>query len=139
MDNYAHIFYNKEELYKQYDGIVGATIINLFSFSKKENFVIFNNFNYKSKMHRVFLESALLLCTTHKIDIYLNMSLFSFLYFKYFIIKKRNSHIFRIRDAQEIGVNIEEVAEFEAASYNHSIYVFDDIYNAYYQKNYGRK
>ena len=132
MDNY-------EELYKQYDGILGATIINIFSFSKKDNYIVFNNFDYKNKLHRVFLESAFLLSTTHKMDIYLNMPLHSFLYFKYFVIKKRGEKVFRIRDAQENGVNIEEVAEFEAKSYNHTISVFDDIYDAYYNKIYGRR
>lgn len=128
-----------EELYKQYDGILGATIINIFSFSKKDNYIVFNNFDYKNKLHRVFLESAFLLNTTHKMDIYLNMPLHSFLYFKYFVIKKRGEKVFRIRDAQENGINIEEVAEFEAKSYNHTISVFDDIYNAYYKKIYGRR
>lgn len=132
MDNY-------EELYKQYDGILGATIINIFSFSKKDNYIVFNNFDYKNKLHRVFLESAFLLSTTHKMDIYLNMPLHSFLYFKYFVIKKRGEKVFRIRDAQENGVNIEEVAEFEAKSYNHTISIFDDIYDAYYKKIYGRR
>ena len=132
MDNY-------EELYKQYDGILGATIINIFSFSKKDNYIVFNNFDYKNKLHRVFLESAFLLSTTHKMDIYLNMPLHSFLYFKYFVIKKRGEKVFRIRDAQENGINIEEVAEFEAKSYNHTISVFNDIYNAYYKKIYGRR
>ena len=132
MDNY-------EELYKQYDGILGATIINIFSFSKKNNYIVFNNFDYKNKLHRVFLESAFLLSTIHKMDIYLNMPLYSFLYFKYFVIKKRGEKVFRIRDAQENGINIEEVAEFEAKSYNHTISIFDDIYNAYYKKIYGRR
>ena len=134
MDNY-----NYEDLYKQYDGILGATIINIFSFSKKDNYIVFNNFDYKNKLHRVFLESAFLLSTTHKMYIYLNMPLHSFLYFKYFVIKKRGEKVFRIRDAQENGINIEEVAEFEAKSYNHTISVFDDIYNAYYKKIYGRR
>ena len=128
-----------EELYKQYDGILGATIINIFSFSKKDNYIVFNNFDYKNKLHRVFLESAFLLSTTHKMDIYLNMPLHSFLYFKYFVIKKRGEKVFRIRDAQENGVNIEEVAEFEAKSYNLAISVLDDIYDAYYKKIYGRR
>ena len=57
----------------------------------------------------------------------------------FFVIKKRGEKVFRIRDAQENGINIEEVAEFEAKSYNHSIFVFDDIYNAYYKKIYGRR
>ena len=140
MDNYEYTAtYNEEELYKQYDGIIGATVINIFSFSKNNNKIIFNNFDYKNKIHRVFLESAFLLSTTHKMDIYLNMPLFPFLYFKYFIIKKRNDKIFRIKENQENGINIEEVAKFEAESYNHSVYVFDDIYNAYYRKIYKRR
>ena len=140
MDNYKYTStYNEEELYKQYDGIIGATVINIFSFSKNNNKIIFNNFDYKNKIHRVFLESAFLLSTTHKMDIYLNMPLFPFLYFKYFVVKKRNDKIFRIKEVQENGMNIEEVAKFEAESYNHSIYVFDDIYNAYYRKIYGRR
>ena len=82
MDNYEYTStYNEKELYKQYDGIIGATVINIFSFSKNNNKIVFNNFDYKNKTHRVFLESAFLLSTTHKMDIYLNMPLFSFLYF----------------------------------------------------------
>ena len=140
MDNYEYTAtYSEEELYKQYDGIIGATVINIFSFSKNNNKIVFNNFDYKNKTHRVFLESAFLLSTTHKMDIYLNMPLFPFLYFKYFVVKKRNDKIFRIKKVQENGMNIEEVAKFEAESYNHSVYVFDDIYNAYYRKIYGRR
>lgn len=140
MDNYEYTAtYIEEELYKQYDGIIGATVINIFSFSKNNNKIIFNNFDYKNKTHRVFLESAFLLSTTHKMDIYLNMPLFSFLYFKYFVIKKRNDKIFRIKEVQESGINIEEVAEFEAKSYNYTTSIFDYIYNAYYRKIYKRR
>ena len=69
-------------------------------FSKNNNKIVFNNFDYKNKTHRVFLESAFLLSTTHKMDIYLNMPLFPFLYFKYFVVKKRNDKIFYKKDAQ---------------------------------------
>ena len=45
MDNYEHTAtYNEEELYKQYDGIIGATVINIFSFSKDNNFSLINIF-----------------------------------------------------------------------------------------------
>ena len=33
MDNYEYTAtHNEEELYKQYDGIIGATVSNIFSF-----------------------------------------------------------------------------------------------------------
>ena len=33
MDDYEYMTtYNEEELYKQYDGIISATIINIFTF-----------------------------------------------------------------------------------------------------------
>ena len=137
MDNYEYTAsYDEEKLFKEYDSIIGTTLINLFSLSKETNDIIFNEFNYKSKLHRVFLESALLLGSLHKKKIGLHMPFISYIYFKYIIMRKRKDSIYRIKDKHEKGIDIKRVATYEADGYNHSIFVFDDIYNAYYRKIY---
>lgn len=140
MNNYTYTSsINKEELYKKYDNILGSTVVNLFSLSKGETGIFLNNFNYRSKMHRVFLETAFLLNVMHNKKIYLNMPLIHFLYFKYILSRKRKENLFRLKDPKVDGINIEEVARYEATSYNEPLSIFDDIYDEYYKKIYKGK
>jgi hypothetical protein len=135
MDN---ITFNTDFLYKTYDSILGATITNLYSLSKASKDIIFNNFDYKNKIHRVFLESAITTSTLFSKKIGLHMPWFKYIIFKYITLRKRNSAIYRIKEKHENGIDIYSVAEFEAESFNHSIFVFEDIYDAYYENFYGR-
>ena len=137
MNNYTYTSsINKEELYKKYDNILGSTVVNLFSLSKGETGIFLNNFNYRSKIHRVFLETAFLLNVMHNKKIYLNMPLIPFLYFKHILSRKRKENLFRLKDPKANGINIEEIARYEATSYNESLSIFDDIYDEYYKKIY---
>ena len=126
-----------KEDYDLYDKIVGATIINIFSLSKDTDKIILKNFDYKSHMHRVFLETAFSINILNKKKVAVDMPLFHYLYFKYIKMRKRNSLLTRAKNSDN-GINIYDVADFEAREFNKTICVFEDIYKAYYKKVYGR-
>lgn len=126
-----------KEDYDLYDKIVGATIINIFSLSKDTDKIILKNFDYKSHMHRVFLETAFSVNILNKKKVAVDMPFFHYLYFKYIKMRKRNSLLVRAKNPDN-GINIYDVADFEAKEFNKTIYIFEDIYDAYYKKVYGR-
>ena len=126
-----------KEDYDLYDKIVGATIINIFSLSKDTDKIVLKNFDYKSHMHRVFLETAFSVNILNKKKVALDMPFISYLYFKYIKMRKRNSLLVHAKNTEN-GINIYDVADFEAKEFNKTIYVFEDIYNAYYKKVYER-
>ena len=123
-----------EEHFNKYDNIMGATFTNIYSLSKNSEYIIFNNFNYKKTLHRVFLEAGFIAHTITQKKIGLNMPLLPFLYFKYIKMRKRKNNIIRIKE--QSGINIEEVADFEAKAFESSLTIFNDIYNAYYKTIY---
>lgn len=134
--DYAFTSSFKED-YDLYDKIVGATIINIFSLSKDTDKIILKNFDYKSNLHRVFLESSFSVNILNKKKVAVDMPLISYLYFKYIKMRKRNSLLVRAKN-WENGINIYDVADFEAKEFNKTIYIFEEIYNTYYRKVYER-
>ena len=128
--------FDKEELYREYDSIISTTMVNLFSLSKETKDIIFNSFNYKNRVDRVFLESAFVLSSLHNKKIGLNMPFLPFLYFKYIVLRKRKNNVFRVKEKTGNGINIKDVAIFEAKAFNRTLCVFDDIYNSYYKNIY---
>ena len=52
-------------------------------------------------------------------------------------MRKRKDNIIRVKETS--GINIEEVADFEAKAFENSLTIFNDIYNAYYKTIYERR
>lgn len=125
-----------EVFFKKYDAIVGATMTNIYSLSKNSPDIIFNNFKSGSPTHRVFLESALFLIATNQKSIGLHMPAIKYFFFRNILMRKRKNVLFRVKEAQKDGINIEEVAGFEAEAFETTTDVFADIYDTYYKKIY---
>lgn len=118
--------------YLLYDKIISSTYANIFSLSKN-NDIILKRFNYENSTSRVFLEVACMVAYITGKEIYLQTGIIDFLKVK---LKKKNKHIHRIKKSfQSIdGINIEQISIFEAEAFQQNVQIFDDIFNAYYNK-----
>lgn len=123
-----------EKRYNTYDKIISATYANIFSLSKDNNRIILKDFDYSCKTSQTFLEVACMVAYMTGKEIYLQTSFFGFVRAR---LSKKNKHIHWIRKkrSKEIdGIDIYSVAAHEAIAFGEDCYVFDKIFEAYYER-----
>ena len=120
-----------EELYKLYDHIVSITYVNIFSLTKDKD-IILKEYSYKDKTARTFFEVAAMVAYFYNKEIYLQTSLIDFICTR---IKSKNKHVRWISPKKEVdGIKIHEVAKFEANANNGDERIFEEIFDAYYER-----
>ena len=126
----------KTELYREYDGLVGLTMLNLCTLSKNDEAIELGDFDRKNKEHLFMLRIALLTRTIHEIPVYIQCSWFDWAIINLFHckgfgrVKKLGKVFFANIDTQEVldfmrGDGIARCGE------NFS---FGDIYKEYYER-----
>lgn len=121
----------KEERLRLYDEIIAATYANIYSLSKQGNIKL-KDFCFDFSSHRVFLEVSCMVGYLANKEIYVQCSFWDFLKIKF---TKKDKHIHRIKPTKFIeGIDIHEVASFEAKAFGKDLEVFKEIYETYYKK-----
>ena len=121
--------------YKLYDNIIKATYINI---ATNDN-IYFNNFNNELFSHKVFLKVAFMVANFENKKIYLNCSFFDFLkiLWQNYSIKELIMGKCRLRfigrQGHE-GIDIDNIATFEAEAFENTLDIFEQIWNEYYKK-----
>ena len=68
------------ELFREYDGLIGLTMVNLYSLSKANKQIELGGFNRKNREHLFLLRVALLTETIHKIPVYVQCSIWDWIW-----------------------------------------------------------
>lgn len=107
------------------DQMANALLINMYSRAKEDGEIYLYNFNRKSSAHLAAVHIAFMLRDVMGLDIYINTSLFNYLWLKW---KLKN--IKGIKRTKRRNVNLDTEIEYVEKSYNASL--FTKIYEEYY-------
>lgn len=123
--------------YTLYDNIIKATYINIGTLSSSK--IIFNNYNWEKYTNKIFLEVSFMIADFERKKIYLNCKLFDFfkILFYYYNIKEILTGKCRlrfIRRQSREGIDIDNLAAFEAEAFENTPDIFEQIWKNYYQK-----
>lgn len=130
---------NKEldEKLDLYDKIVNACMINTFSLSKDEK-IILRDFDKNSDMYMFEFEIAKLVRLYSNRQIYMDMGLLSFLFFKFKHRKECELKRIKHSEAEKRDFIIKDMLLFVAEAYgynsNNFSELYSDIYNTYWKK-----
>lgn len=124
------------ELFREYDGLIGLTMVNLYSLSKANKQIELGGFNKKNREHLFLLRVALLTETIHKIPVYVQCSIWDWIWINLKEGKGFN-RIRRIGKPFVTNIDTQDVLDFMRSdgiercggSFN-----FGDIYSAYYER-----
>ena len=127
--------------YKLYDEIISATYVNITNsiLEKGENGVfsvgkdvVFSEFpkndDYAMK---VFQRVGFMVAGHQGVKVAIEMSLPQFLYQKYF---KKNSLLRRKKKNENVTIDVETLAPFEAGAFCVDMNIYKEIWEAYYKK-----
>lgn len=123
--------------YQLYDNIIKATYINIGTLSSSK--IIFNNYDWKKYTNKIFLEVSFMVADFERKKIYLNCRLFDFfkILFYYYDIKEILTGKCRLRFRRRQGhdgIDIDNIAAFEAEAFENTLDIFEQIWKEYYQK-----
>ena len=123
--------------YTLYDNIIKATYINIGTLSSSQ--IIFNNYDWKKYTHKIFLEVSFMVADFERKKICLNCRLFDFfkILFYYYNIKEILTGKCRLRFTRRQnheGIDIDNIAAFEAEAFENTSDIFEQIWKEYYQK-----
>ena len=127
----------KTELYREYDGLVGLTMLNLRTLSKNDEAIELGDFDRKNKEHLFMLKIALLTRAIHDIPVYIQCSYFDWIIINLFHCKGF-ARVKRIGKVFFTNIDTQEVLDFmrgdgiERCGENFS---FGDIYKEYYERS----
>lgn len=122
-----------------YDEIIGTLLMNVLAEEKRCGKVVLKNFHVENPAHRLYFEAAVIANAISRAPIYMDMSLWEYLRFKY---QKRHKKMRKtIRryttpvaaemkvEATKIGTILDHVASY----YNIDNEVYGDILKEYYE------
>lgn len=138
---------DNSKLYNEYDRILSAIYVNLFSFSKKDKIIRIIGFDPKDKSSLCVYEMARTVSQLEHMPIYLDVSFFQWIFLRF---HKKFRHIHRLTPRQiknllnrtdinertyfDVKTDLAYVTQFyEIAKSNSNI--FNDIYGAFYENH----
>lgn len=124
----------KKETRKQYDEIVGITLVNLYSLSKNNEAVVFKNFNPYDEEHLYVLSTAVVALSVLNKPIRFNAMPIK--RYKFASIIKHPKIEWKKRGKG--GIDVKELLEFMRPAAQKIAgdewFMFSDIYSAYYER-----
>lgn len=125
-----------DELFREYDGLVGLTFLNLYTLSKSRGQIELGNFNRKNKEHLFLLRVAQLVGTMHKMPIYIQCSTWDWIWVN--IKESKGFHrAKRIGKPFMTNINTQDVLDFmrnDGIERCGGCFNFGDIYATYYER-----
>lgn len=125
-----------DNIYKQYDTILSATINNILIASRKGGKIVLLNFDLNNKKHLYMLKASQIALMNPDKDreIYLDVNIFKYLWTKFKLRNKYNFKRYRkSQDTIDDLINIEQIQEFMAEQFEVSTDIFKEIYEVYYE------
>ena len=126
-----------EEKYRLYDEIVGATIHNIFNYSRKNNRIILLDFDKNDIYSQYMYKVALIVCSLSPKDekvIVLHMNPFKYLWFKLTHWKNRKFiKYFSSMNEDDETINSYALCMFMTNAFNTPIETINKIYEIYYK------
>ena len=122
-------------IYREYDGLIGVTMLNIYSLSKRSGVIRLYNFNRKDKEHLYFLHVALIARSVYQMPIEVYASWWDVFCINMKIHKGFNK-ITRITDERLEGICVPEILDFMRADGIERLgkdFSFGEIYKAYYE------
>lgn len=135
MENIDRELFEKMNLY---DKIIGSCMVNTYSTSK-DGKIILRDFNKNLDMYMFEFEVAKMVQSMYSDrQIYIDMSIFEYLIFKFKHRKECKLKRIRLKDTDYCELNIEDMLLFVAQAYGYKIEnfseLYDDIYRLYWKE-----
>lgn len=124
------------ELYREYDGLIGLTLLNLHTLSKEKGEAQLGSFDRKNKEHLFILRVALLGRTVHKIPVYVQCSWFDWVIINLFHCKGF-ARVKKFGKMFAPNIETQEVLDFmrgDGIARCGENFSFGDIYKEYYER-----
>lgn len=119
----------EEQVYSKYDGIVQATLVNIYSMAKESGKIVLINFNPNIDTDRCIFEIAKIAKTIWNFEIQIDLPLFKYLILK---LKTKDTNIKKYRKYIEKKTDVQELKQFVAKAYTETTMIYKEIYDAYY-------
>lgn len=124
-----------EKTLKEYDGLIGLTLVNLFTLSKDCGAIRLDKFDRKNKEHLFFLRVALIARDVYQVPIEMSGSRWEILRLNW-KIRKNFKKVKRVSSFYAGNFDVSAVLDFmrpDAIKRIGTDFSFADIYDAYYE------
>ena len=126
------------DLFREYDGLVGLTMLNIYTLSKETNTIRLIDFNRKNKEHLYFLRVALIAQDLYDFPIEIEGSWWDIFCINW-KIRKGFKKIKRIKSPATVGIFVPAVLNFmrqDGIQRLGETFTFADIYKQYYERSF---
>lgn len=123
------------ELFREYDGLIGLTMVNLYSLSKAKETIVLSNIDRKNKDHLYILRIAMIAKDTFNFPLKLHTDFWNWLCLNW-RMRKLSRRVPREKNGENV-IDVNELIEFMYPPIKKHIGVifrFEDIYDAFYRK-----
>lgn len=128
---------NMQDIFREYDGLVGLTMLNIYSLSKDIGTIRLINFDRKNKEHLYMLRVALIARDIYQMPIEIEGSWWDIFCINW-KIRKGFDKVKRANWAAVRGILVPEVLDFMRPDGIQRLgenFTFADIYKQYYERN----
>lgn len=128
---------NMQDIFREYDGLVGLTMLNIYSLSKDIGTIRLINFDRKNKEHLYMLRVALIARDIYQMPIEIEGSWWDIFCINW-KIRKGFDKVKRANWAVVRGIQVPEVLDFMRPDGIQRLgenFTFADIYKQYYERN----